>query len=471
MSWSAATRKFRTPWVIVPIILLLALSLGTLWFFHNFERKEIEIHQGTSPAARNNPLLAAERYLLESGQPATNEKGMTFFSNLPSPRDAILILHLPGGLSKSISDNLIGWVEAGGHLLLMPNPLASDHPGNSNVLKQLGVKLQESEDDSNCGCPSEAEEETDSNDDAGISTEDSEDTVDTDLKGAEENETVLDGTREDEIVDEDDDYHPYNTIIDLSVEGFSIQLESFSPTLLEDTLQSAVYRIDGSYHIEYEEEEDKKREDNYEKITEDGAWLLQYKVGAGRVTVLSEMLLFSNTRIGEYDHAFFLSWLVKDSDQVWLHHAGNTESLLAILWNKFTYFWISLIMLILLSLWKLQKQSGELLRPQSENRHSIMTHIDASGQYNWRINKLSTIIESNRKTLLHWWAGRKLGHGREGIDIDLVPLAAKLGISENEINEAFRRKIGSEQDLIITSRALQKIQTLIQGGESTRNDS
>jgi len=471
MNWTATAHRFRTPWVLVPIIVTLALSLGALWFFHNFERKEIEIHQGTSPAARNNPLLAAERYLSESGQPATSHQDMTFFSNLPSPGDAILIRHLPGGLSKSITDNLISWVEAGGHLLLVPNPLVSDHPGSINILKQLGVKHQENEDDSNCGCPPEAKEETDSMDEADTSEEGPENTIETDQETVDENDKEPDDTQEDNNTYKDDDYHPYNTIINLNIEDFPIQLQSFSPILLEDTLQSAVFRIDGSYHIEYQEEEDKKRDDNYEEVTEEGAWLLQYNIGSGRITVLSEMPLFYNIHIGEYDHAFFLSWLVKDSNHVWLYYASNIDSLITILWNKFTLFWISFFVLTLLILWKLQKKSGQLLHPQSENRHNIISHIDASGQYSWRINKLTTIIQSNRKTLMHWWAGRKLGKDREDIDLDLSPLAAKLGISEDEINEAFRRKIESEQDLIITSRALQRIQTLIQGGESTRNDS
>ena len=71
----------------------------------------------------------------------------------------------------------------------------------------------------------------------------------------------------------------------------------------------------------------------------DGAWLLQYDLGSGKVTVLSEMWLFRNGSIGEYDHAFFLSWLLRDTDRVWLIYATSSDPLGAILWSRLPYFW------------------------------------------------------------------------------------------------------------------------------------
>lgn len=461
--------RLRSPWVLVPMLLFLVISLGCLWFFHNFERKEITTHQGISPAARNNPLLAAEKFLLAAGYQAFSRRGMELFTELPSSEDAILIRYLPGGLSKSIQDNLVEWVTAGGHLLLVPNPTTTNHPGSSNLLDQFGVRLKEKEEeDSDCGCPPKDEQTEDPSD----ITEQSENIGDTEQDITDETKGEADNVKE-AIVDTEDGYHPSKAIINLNVDGFPIRIESFSPLLLEDIEQSAVYRIDGSYHIEYQEKEDQERKDNFKEITEEGAWLLQYELGAGKITVFSEMTFIYNSHIGDNDHAFFLSWLIENTGNVWLLYATNVDSLFTILWDSFPLLWTSLFVLILLLLWRLQKRSGEPLRPRSEKHHNIMTHIDAAGHYNWRTDKLSAVIKSNRNILLQWLAGRKLGHRQElqGLEIDIAPLATKIGLSEAEIKQAFLRKIDSEQDLIKTSRAFQKIQALIQGGEPTRNDS
>lgn len=457
MTFAGIAHKVRTPLVIVPILVVLPLALASVWFLNTFEKKPFEVQRGMSLAARTNPLLASQRYVQASGRPAESLQGMELFTNLPSPGDAILIRRLPLGLSQSITDSLYDWVAAGGHLLLVPNPMGKHHPGAGNLLDKLGVRLQENDDSSDCGCPPDPEE-----DDLNTNTDQDQAPV------AEE----IPATDVDEKDDDDDGYHPYNRITDLIVDGFPIQLQFFGTTLLEDTNNAATYRIEGTFHMEYSEESDKNRLDNHKEIKQDGAWLLQYTIGAGTVTVLSETTLFHNSNIGERDHAFFLSWLLRDADKIWLLYASTMEPLSAIVWNSMPYFWISLIILTVLIIWRLQKRSGTVLQPPSANRRNILAHIEATGEYAWRMNKSSAMIATNRKAVLQWWAGHKLGQrpDLENKDIDAAALAARSGISEQELHDAFRLKVDHEQHLIQTSRALQKIETLIQGGETNQND-
>jgi Domain of unknown function (DUF4350) len=447
--------RLRTPRVIVPALLVLLGGFGALWFLQTHERKAYEEYQWGSPAARENPLLAAEGYLQALGQESSSRKGMEFFSALPSTGDAILLRRMPAGMGRNLTDNLFAWVEAGGHLLLVPSRASSNHPGADDILKRVGAQLQE-ESSKNCGCPDKNDGKTDAKP-KGVSEPD------------EENPTEPDSSGKNKV---DEGYHPYTSFLDLNVDGFPVRLEYFKGTLLDDITQSATFRIDGSYRMEYEEEADRQRKSHNKMVKKDGAWLLQYKVGAGTMTVMSEMLLFNNWSIGEYDHAFFLSWLVRDADRVWLLYATRTDSLGSILWNRLPYFWLSLAVLTVLALWRMQKRSGGLLRPQFDSRRNILAHIDATGLYSWRMDNGSCMIAENRKTMLQRLARQIPGlrQGREEQAINISTLAAKIGATEHELMEVFRSKVVSEQDLIRTSRGLQKIEALIHNGEQARNE-
>ncbi len=448
---SGIINKMRTPLVLVPLLVMIALTLGTIWFLKNFEKKSYEVRQGMSPAARNNHLLAAERYLQALGQPAENRQNMAFFTHLPPPTDAILLSHLPGGMSRAIQDDLYQWIKAGGHLLVTPNSLSENYPDRENILDRLGVRLQKSNDSSDCGCPPESDKEALSHD-------------------SDKEELT---TEEDTSTPDEDKYHPYDRIADLSIDDYPIQLQLYGATLLSDTNNLANYRINSIYHKKYTEESSQEREDNLQEIEEEGAWLLQYKVDEGTVTALSETTLFNNINIKQYDHAFFLSWLVKDAKKVWLLNASYMDPLLAIIWKRMPYFWISLLILTALIIWKLQKRSGPLHRPTLNDQQNIMTHIEATGHYSWRRNRSSSLVATNRKTVIKWWARKKLGRepDQDMKDLDATALATRFGIAEHDLHDAFRLPVDSEQNMIKTSRALQKIQKIIQGGDTNPNDS
>ena len=454
MTWPPPLEKVRTPWVMIPVLLALIFALGTFWFLQNFEKKAFEEVEGGSPTTWKNPLLAAQRYLQTSGKEVVDYRGLSVLSSLPPPKGALYIHRLPRGLSPSISDSLFAWVESGGHLLLVPNALQSDTPDTGSILSRLGVQVQK--EDADCGCPP---------------------TSKTDSKAAAKQDTPKNEAKKTAVAavktgKDKEGYHPSDSIIELTVDSLPLRLKYSGAALLVNKNQSAAFRINGSYRINYREAADQSREDNKTIKKKEGDWLLQYKVGAGKVTVLSENALFNNRGIGDYNHAFFLSWLLKDDKTVRLLSSSETQGLPAMLWNRMPLFWVSLLALIALALWRLQKQSGILLQARTDEQLNILAHIDASGMFSWRMNKARPILAANRRAMLQRLAERKIGPGQE-LETGRLPaatLAAKMGLPEKEVFDAFRLRIEGEQDLIQTSRALQKIHRRLHGGDSTQYD-
>lgn len=444
MEWSLKTAS-RSPLPYILLLLFCVLTVGYFWFIHNFEKKPFEVAQGMSPAAHNNPFLAAERYLNLSGKQAESIKGLDLLADLPSTREAIFIRHLPAGLSRNISDSLFGWVESGGHLLMVPNSLEMANSDSTDLGQRIGVRYAdpESDENSDCGCPAD----------------DPEDPPSTEVE-------------EPEPVETDDGYHPYNRILRLTVRDHNIELEQNSSLFLEDINDTAIYRIAGSFHKEYTENKDQDCEDNHQLIEHDEAWLLQYRIGSGTVTVFSEITLFTNRYIVEKDHAFFLSHLIDDSDKIWLLYSSNVDSLVTLAWKRFPLFWISLTATLLLAVWMVQMRSGPMQKPQKDKSHSILTHIEAIGHYSWRTDRCTNTVNINRRHFLKWWQERKQGFlsKNDTAAVDVSGLAERSGLSEQDINDAFCLKHTTEQDFIRSSRALQKFHLALQGKEEKHND-
>lgn len=449
MKKSGVTRNLSTVQILICFLVLSIFILGIMWFLKNFEKKPYEVRLDVSPAVRNNRLLAAQRYLEVLGQQVESRQDMEFFTRLPPPSDTILLQHMPGGMGKAITEKLYQWVQAGGHLLLTPAQVTSSHPGSANILEKIGVHLIEDEEkkSSDCSCSTEEQEETPQQ----ISEEAS-------------------PVPEEEITQ--DRVGPVDLIIQETIGGHPVKLEYFGSTLLDDQNSRAVFRIDGTFHKVFTRRQDIESKDDEGKIEKKGSWLLQFKVGEGAITVLCETELFTNANLKSYDNAFFLSWLVHDAEKVWLINAVNMDPLLLIAWNKAPHFWISFLVLVSLVIWKMQKRSGLLHKPQSDDRRNILDYIDATGHFSWGSNRSSLLIAANRKSLLRLLAARKLGK-RSVRDIkaaDLMPIAKEFNIPEYEFHDAFSREVNSEQSMIQTSRALQKIQKSILGREARIDD-
>jgi hypothetical protein len=120
----------------------------------------------------------------------------------------------------------------------------------------------------------------------------------------------------------------------------------------------------------------------------------------------------------------------------------------------------------------MQQQSGTLLRPNRQAQRNLLAHLDGSGQYGWRLDSSAAMIEDNRRALLAAWTKRKLGRNPAGDSrgFDLVALADRTGITVEELDAAMTLKVNSEQDLIRTSRAMQRVQTRLHSRESTQHD-
>lgn len=445
---------YRNFWFIVSAGLIAISVAGYLWLTTHYERKPYEIEKGRSQDFYRNPFLAAERYLRLSGKQVESDKGLELLANLPSSRDVLILKTLPSGLSSALNDGLYNWVKAGGRLLMTPGRGQNLNPNTPDFARRIGVRKTEEKKD--CGCPPEKAE--------GGSTKEGAKPV------GEAPKTVAV-----KAAQKDKGTAPFRRIMPITVDSHLIRVEQSSSFLLED-LGGTAYRIEGTYFKEYLKKEDRKLPDHAVLVDSEDAWLLRYSVGSGMVTVLGDMAFMTNTRIAEHDHAFFLSHLVKDADKVWLIYDDEVDSLAVLLLQKMPHFWISLLISLIFVIWMLQLRYGPAAETRRDVSNNILTHVEAIGGYCWRIDCCRLMQEGNRKHFLRRWQKKKSGFAGDADTPEIVlnsredlkGLAAGTGLTEQDIDDAFRLKHENEQEFIRSSRALQKFGLAMQTGRGER---
>lgn len=108
----------RLVWGLV--LLAVIVVAGGVWFFDNFEQVPVKKREDAEKEARRNPYLALEHLLARLGQPVRRADKVQAL-DAPAPGSVIFLdrgrNHL---MSAERLERLFSWVEAGGHLIVVP---------------------------------------------------------------------------------------------------------------------------------------------------------------------------------------------------------------------------------------------------------------------------------------------------------------------------------------------------------------
>ncbi len=108
---------------IILLLLSIVLILISYWFYNNFKIVSESVEIGYEGEARDNPLLAAERLLERMGTPV---KSVEFLPDELDTQDTLILYGRflnEDALSEEQIQQLIYWIEEGGHLILASEKL------------------------------------------------------------------------------------------------------------------------------------------------------------------------------------------------------------------------------------------------------------------------------------------------------------------------------------------------------------
>ncbi len=137
-------------------------------------------------------------------------------------------------------------------------------------------------------------------------------------------------------------------------------------------------------------------------LVEDPNYLV-FPWGDGLVTLISDSSVFTNNRIGKFDHARLLAHLASDQGRVWLLYSAQMPSLLSLVWHRAPHLVVTLLLLGLLTVRWMSRSSGPRLAIQTSGRRDLLEHLQASAEFAWRNDLDVGLLEGARQQVEKRW--------------------------------------------------------------------
>ena len=135
------------------VLLFVLLALVVIWFRHTYVRVEKTLYLPPSGEAAYNPLYALARTLEADGVKVNARQRLMLDDNALGARDTLLLFNDPRALSPPEAEQLLAWVEQGGHLIVrtpmraFEDSLDEEDVPHTELLDQLSIWLVEEEPD------------------------------------------------------------------------------------------------------------------------------------------------------------------------------------------------------------------------------------------------------------------------------------------------------------------------------------
>jgi len=400
-------RDQRIAIIIILGLVLACILFGYRWFHENFAYKEVEQSAGYSTKAKQNKFLAAENYLRELGFEVNSDSNRARLLELDSDYKTIFINDYGPKLSPTHYKELKHWLENGGHLIL--------------TAKEFEYSYSED---------SENDEYTDH-----------------DYAYEFKNNQLLEEIGVIPHYTDFNDSLSYpedNLPIDITLENGQKIKTTFSPDLnLLDVNNSAVFSIEDRF----------------------GKHLLQFNIGDGKLTVLSDNEFLNNYNIKEHDHAYLLWSLIstklpsrisKDNSILLLYN-NESDSIFSLIWNHGKQACIAFLAFLVLGLWSMRNRFGPILPNTNFSNRNIVEHLRAIARFSWRQDRGVHLLNQSREqcenSLLTRYPALKEMSTKERLE----HIADILDIEADKVHSALYFEPKSTSEYINSSHYLQKI--------------
>ncbi len=365
--------------------LAVAIGVALLGLATGCERVEEEVEVGYRGPAARNPLLAAERFLEQSGHSAQSLPG---YRRPPSAERSLVLPALLSARGTVDPERLVQWVRRGGHLVYVrrgivreEGPRNDANPRPDPLLERLGIAYQP--------------------------------------------ETEVDGRGPGQRVEVRIQRADRSTVQRVADERGQYPL-------------SIRVRRKGAFHVPERKRAWLRRRDVCYTGDLGAAALLDYSLGKGRVTLVADGEWMTNRRVGSFPHASALLWLFRRDGErrdVWLIYDAE-GTLLGLAWRQGWMILVSTAVALAAWVWWAVSRDGPVLEATSGGPVGFDAHLRAAGWYLWRAEQVEALLHPMRQRVRASLAGRGAGLADADERTQTEWLARASGLSAEQVHRA-----------------------------------
>jgi hypothetical protein len=417
------------------------VALCTAGFFACFEQRETTFRVPASAEARRNKFLALGRLLSRMGHHVTVAEDLVALDRLPDPGATVFFARDRSTLGEARSQQLLDWVERGGHLVVVTYTVwrdAADDGADSVIengrpdliLDRFGLRQR---------VASQEELAQDLAEAAAPSARAGEDeaeaevapprvvppSVDDVLEGR-----WLPGARESVWVTLEDGDEP-------------LEVEFHSGFWWEDTQGVATWSVSG------------KR----------GAHLVELEHGDGLISALTSDEPLVNDTIGNAQNAeFVVRWLRHGRVElapILIFTSTQWPTLWELITKHGTPALSALAVLIAAWLWRSLVRFGPVLPEPDLARRRWLEHLEAAGAFHWRHDRAQGLLAGLRESVARELAARRPGLARLHEPERIARLAQASGLPKAEVAHALAGTAVGARLYVAAVRALAGIRAVL----------
>jgi len=368
----------------IGVKLLTVAGLAVLGFLGWGVYSSIEFYDDTEEStwslqALRNPYLAAQQFMQQSGIESVEADSLIGLSSLEGV-DTVLITDANQVVNPRQLEQVLSWLEDGGNLIVTANSIDDSE---DLLLKEFDIEVTWNNDDD--FTEDEHELLDDHNDtDEEVDSEKKEPSISESLR--EYNEQIDAGKTPDEIA-QSGITEPTLTTIDFGDEIGILEIAFKSSRVLTHPYS------DGA-----EVDESSPKPFSW-SASEHGIHLMQFDVGDGLLTIISDPTIWTSSRIDQHDHAYLLWVLSSKEGGFAILHPTLRDSIWVLISRHAPEFLIALALSIALWLWHLGHRFGRIVPPQSSGGRALSEHFSATANYLWHRKASNQLIEPVRQQI------------------------------------------------------------------------
>jgi len=400
-------------------IVLLLLAVTSWLLYINIEFYEETEKAGWSTEALRNPYLAAQQFMGESGVEIIDVYSLARLEELESV--GTLFFSDPGQVQTSRQlAQVIGWLDSGGNVIYTANPVADD----DLLLHELGITVGWRDRD----------EETD-----GEETSLSEQMRDY-------NRQLREGKSREEIVARDDGEKISLTRVDFGDEIGELEVAFDNDIVLSHSYIEDSDASDAAYRPF------SWSSSNY------GIHMMQFEIGGGLLTVISDPGIWTSYRIDRHDHAYLL-WLLSSTEGTFATlRSVLRESIIDLILRNARELLIAAGLLILLWIWHRGYRFGRILPRDSTRRRALGEHFSSVSHYLWHRRNGDYLVAPLRQQVLRRASLALAGFAAADPPRQYELLAEYSDLSPEAVARAFGVDNFNEASFVSTVRLLKRIE-------------
>ena len=344
-------------------LVLGALLLGLVaWgLYSSIEFYEETEESGWSVDALRNPYLAAQQFMSESGIEVTDVDSLVKLDELTTLGTLFFSdanqVQTPRQLQQ-----VMDWLDVGGNVIYTADSVAH---GDDLLLREFAVEVE------------------------WRAFEDEEDNEDKPLSETlrEYNRQIEDGKTREDIADSlNDDEDSITTV------QFSDDIGVLEVAFNNDKILTQPYITDT--------ESDTSHQPFSWSYSEYGVHMMQFEVGSGLLTIISDPGVWTSYQVDQYDHAYLL-WLLSSGegnfailrsvlrDSIWVLMARNASELL-----------IAVGLMLLIWIWRMGYRFGRLLPRDLAHTRALGEYFSSISHYLWHRRHGEYLVAPLRQRVL-----------------------------------------------------------------------